>query len=50
LVFSCLAARRSSAFLPRISASIAFSDPLQGLGGDRRRRRFGQVEELPAPM
>src|SRR5438309_11525005 len=29
---------------------VEFGDPLQGLGGDRRRRRFGKVEPLPAPM
>src|SRR5271170_4766285 len=29
---------------------VEFGDPLQGLGGDRRRGRFGKVEELPAPV
>ena len=29
---------------------VKFRDPPQGLGGDRRRRRFRQVEELSPAM
>jgi hypothetical protein len=29
---------------------VEFGNPLQRLGRDRRRRRFGDVEPLPAPM
>ena len=46
---------RRPAFVGALAADLGFDlvefgNPLQGLGGDRRRRRFGEVEELPAPM
>jgi hypothetical protein len=51
LVFSCRTSRRSLVLAADLGFDLVeFGDPLQRLASNRRRRRFGEVEPLPAPM